>query len=261
MPAVDILDIISESIVKALFEGISDVVFHYCSMENLLKMVKTDKLYFNKFEKEGNKGGMRALSTTRNRNSVQGYPYMQSGDCEYGGGTMFNGAGSSFYFIRIEFDGRALQNLQYSYRGKHTTLKGEPYDYIYHLNKDEFGDNKALNSREEIAQGIKDASMSDDELKGQPFSQAEDRIFSQKAAVDGFSKVVKRIDVLIRMDNLEKEINEGNKKEVFDFLNSLAWVMYKSGLDVHVYNNRGYFDHQSGKEMSGDDVISLLRRL
>lgn len=245
---------------QSLNEGISNVVYHYCSMDNLLKMIKNDKLYFTKSESDCNFKNMNSFSTTRNRNSKMGYPFMQSGDSSYGGGTIHNDAGFPFYFIRIEFDGKSLMNLQYTHRGKHTTIKGKPYDYIYHFNRDEneMGGYDILNSREEIAMRAKEGSLDDDEGHEQPFSQAEDRLFSKKTAVDGFKKTVKRIDILIRMDKLYDYIEEDdNLKEVDKFLNEVRWLMSSSGYDVHVYDNRSHFDLQRGEELTVKDVINL----
>lgn len=252
-------EIVGES---KLNEGISNNVFHYCSMENLLKMIKNNKIYFNKFETENNKNGMKAFSTTRNRNSRQGYPHMQSGDSAYGGGTAYNGSSFPFYFIRIEFDGQSLTNLQYSYRGKHTTLKGEPYDYIYHFNKEEneLGGYDILNSKEEIANMAQNGNIENDERYGQSFSQAEDRILSKKMSVEGFNKAVKRIDILLRKDKINDEITSGYEKVVVDFLKAVKWLM-NSQPNVHVYDNRGYFDLQKGTELSFDDVSALMNEI
>ena len=96
----DIRKMVTEC-VSLLLERNMGTLYHFVCIDSLLHILKN-----NRFDLNDCGDGTYYMSTTRNRNSQQGYPYMQS-DYSMGGGTYHN-PGNEGMLIRLELDGELL---------------------------------------------------------------------------------------------------------------------------------------------------------
>ena len=244
--------ILIESINKVLNEGASPLLYHYCSLESLEKMLSSNHLFLSDHEQEYNGKGMNYMSLTRNRNSVQGYPYMQS-QYSYGGGTHYN-SGSNYLYCRLEIDGNTLNtynNIKDKNNKRHN-IKIKPFDYLYN----EFGDTN----------GPSDAYWSEDEEERyhQPFSQAEDRLTSSASEIPHMDKYVKSIDVFIDIKALVNTLlndprDVSSYYEEIKQLNDLCHN-YK----INIYTKRSSFDLGNKRDINNDivnDIINIFTEI
>lgn len=182
------------------------------------------------------------LCFSRNRNGVQGFPYMNS-KYSGGGGTCHNET-LTWMIIRLEIDAEKLN--QYG--------KVKPFDYIHHFNKEEcensgyyYGD-YPQSGREETAMLATNThpnfiNPSDEEIYNQPFSQAEDRLFSalKKIPKEESLKLIKRIDIWL--DFGEMQSNSILKSKFNTFSN---WLFDKFGnTPIYIYRKINEFNIQT----------------
>jgi len=142
------------------------------------------------------------LSFSRNRNAVQGFPYMNS-KYSCGGGTTHSST-YEWLIIRIEIDAEKLNNYG----------KVKPFDFINHLNNEEEQDlyqgfYLPTSSKEEVAKMARDNQNNeyDEEIYAQPFSQSEERLYSKLKRIsrDTALSMIKRIDVFADFDMMHEE--------------------------------------------------------
>ena len=172
--------------VRQVMEAISDREFHYTMLYRLCEMIETNTLHLSSAE-EDNINGKKFMSLTRNRSNQQGFQYGVYDQTEYE---------SKKNYARIEFDGRALQNI----RG----AKIRPYDYLY--NEPTYGDHDQMNGKElhraEYDNGDwEDYDYDDNDPYGiarQFYSQAEDRLMADSETIPNAFKYITRIDIMIR---------------------------------------------------------------
>lgn len=183
------------------------------------------------------------LSFSRNRNGVQGFPYMNS-KYSGGGGTCHNEA-YTWMIIRLEIDAKKLN--QYG--------KVKPFDYIHHVNKEEYeysGDydgDYPQSSREEIAMmSTNTPQRGNEEIYNQPFSQSEERLFSnlKKIPKENALKLIKRIDIWLDFDEMDNYV----KAEFDKFSN---WLFNKfSNTPIYIYRKIDEFNMQSDSTINDD---------
>lgn len=234
-------DIISESA--------SPILYHFCSLESLIKMLKDNRMYLNGNEEEYNDGYKNFASFTRNKNSKQGYPYMQS-RYTMGGGS-FHNVGSRWMICRIEFDGNVMNtyNQFRDLKGNKGNFKVKPFDYIYNLNLYDGDESQPLlNGKQEHMLSLQGGK--DEELYRQPFSQAEDRLMSNSEYIPNLLKYINRVDVLVDYDWLIEEINDMDND--LSFINSVIYdikVLIHTINEAHglikLYASQDEFDHQT----------------
>lgn len=205
----DLKYIIFETVKRILNERATNILYHYCTLDSLILMLKNDCLMLSDDEQEYNGDGKYFMSLTRNRNSKQGYPYMQS-KYSMGGGTAHN-VGSEYMFCRIEFDGQAM-NIYNNFKvdGKQYNFKVKPFDWLYHESSNMWDEGGY-----EIMNGKQDSMKSDndEEIYHQPFSQAEDRLISNKDFIPNFKKFVKRIDFVFDINDIQELVNYYQEKD------------------------------------------------
>ena len=242
--------IINESVKRILSERATDVLYHYCTLESLMLMLENDCLMLSDNEQEYNGDGRYFMSLTRNRNSKQGYPYMQS-KYSMGGGTA-NNCGSEYYFCRIEFDGSAM-NIYNNFKvgGKQHNFKVKPFDWLYH-ESGEMWDEGGY----EIMNGKQDSmkSNSEEEVYHQPFSQAEDRLTSDKDFIPDFKKFVKRIDFVFDMNDIQEMVDyyQGDEHKIWeldcrisDEIDTMEQCLeFCHDVPCYIYTNKNDFDKQ-----------------
>jgi hypothetical protein len=260
----DLKHIILESVRRILNERASDVLYHYCTLDSLLLMLENNCLMLSDDEQEYNGDGKYFMSLTRNRNSKQGYPYMQS-KYSMGGGTAHN-VGSEYFFCRIEFDGHALNTYNnFKVGGQQHNFKVKPFDWLYHESGDMWDEGGY-----EIVNGKQDAMRSDseEEIYHQPFSQAEDRLTSDKDFIPNFKKYVKRIDFVFDINDIQKLVDyyrEENPKEISmldmqisDEIDVMEQCLdYCHDVPCHLFINKNDFD----KQRNNVGIKTLYREL
>lgn len=231
-----------------ILEGASKKLYHYCGINQLKKMISTDKFFFNDFEKDYT-NGYYSFSTTRQRNSKMGFPAMSR---HYGGGlknSLFNS-----FLIRLELDGETVQNLQYDYRNKHYGVKVKPFDYLWYDLADE---EPRLNGKEYEMRAITD-DYYDDEAQEQQYSQAEDRILSKKKNIVGFKKCLKRIDAYFDLQALFDNVEE--IRPSIEAILYLRQLMYE-GITVNFYVNQDAFNIQANKTVPVEVMLDKLKTI
>lgn len=245
----ELKDIITESVKMVLNERASDTLFHYCTLESLLLMLENNSFMLSDDEQEYNGDGRYFMSLTRNKNSKQGYPYMQS-KYSMGGGTRYN-IGSEYMFCRIEFDGNALNTYNnFKVGGKQHNFKVKPFDWLYH----ESGNMWDEGGYEKV-NGKQDSMRSDyeEEIYHQPFSQAEDRLTSDKDFIPNVKKFIKQIDFVFDIDDICNMVNNANNEhDVFQLdlqISDEIEVMEKCldlchDVQCCLYLNKNDFDKQ-----------------
>ena len=153
-----------------LNEGISNIVYHFTSIDSLYGIVINNKFYLKSgiFGSGSDLGGgkrMFYLSTTRNRNAKEGYSFM--------GKTS----------VRITLDGEKLAQKYH----------GQPFNYwgdgslgrMKYLNPEKVGMSKRW--------GVGVSRHAEDET--------EDRIWSYKSTIENALSYIKRVDVCIFNEN------------------------------------------------------------
>ena len=231
-----------------LSEAASPLLYHFCSLGSLIKMLKDNKMYLNGNEEEYNDGYQNFASFTRNKNSKQGYPYMQS-RYSGGGGTLHN-MGSRWMMCRMEFDGNVMNtyNQFRDKKGNKGKFTVEPFDYLYNLNLYDGDESQPLmNGKQEHMAFLNRGE--DEELYRQPFSQAEDRLMSNSEYIPNLLKYVNKIDVLVDYNWLMEDIEDMGNDE--GYINN---VIYELKLLIHtineahglikLYASQDEFDHQ-----------------
>ena len=180
----DLQEMIDMACKRILSEAISDREFHYLMLNRLCDMIESDSLHLSSAE-EDNIGGKKFMSLTRNRSNQQGFQYGVYDQTEYE---------SKQNYARIEFDGRALQNI----RG----ARIKPYDYLYH--EPTYDEHDPMNGKQ-LHQSEYDnndwAEYDDNDpynLKRQFYSQAEDRLTADEETIPNALKYVTKVDVMIR---------------------------------------------------------------
>lgn len=150
--------IISESSMKLLSEAMTDVVYHYTSMDSLINIVKTNSMLLQSSiatrADNLNRKELYYLSTTRQRSSNFGYSYK------------FRKGGA-----RIEFDGEKLSNR----------YKSIPVDY--------WGETMGKQS---YYTQPKDYSAKQHHTD----YESEDRLLSKSPKIDNVYDYIKRIDII-----------------------------------------------------------------
>jgi hypothetical protein len=212
----DIKKMVSECL-SLILEKNTPVLYHFLCADSLIHLLKT-----NRFDLNDCGDGTYYMSTTRNRNSVQGYPYMQS-DYSMGGGTYHN-PGNEGMLIRLELDGELLSAYG----------KIQPYDYLY-----DTGDACDINLGP--LNGIQDAMTYKDcpeEMYHQPFSQGEDRLVSRKKSIPNANRIIRKIDMYI------DPYKAGDKHWQDVYGKKLTYLIKNYKDKINFYDDRNKFDRQ-----------------
>lgn len=203
--------------VSLILERNTPVLYHFLCLDSLIHVLAT-----NRFDLNDCGDGTHYMSTTRNRNSQQGYPYMQS-DYSMGGGTYHN-PGDEGMLIRLELDGELLSAYG----------KIQPYDYLY-----DTGDACDINMGP--LNGIQDAMTYKDcpeEMYHQPFSQGEDRLVSRRSSIPNANRIIRRIDFYI-------DPYKAEDKHWQDMYGKKLTAVIKHYKDrINFYDDRNKFDRQ-----------------
>ena len=221
--------------VSLLMERNMGTLYHFTCIDSLLHILKT-----NRFDLNDCGDGTYYMSTTRNKNSVQGYPYMQS-DYSMGGGSYHN-PGFAGIICRLELDGELLRAYG----------KIRPFDYIYDAGDviDDCGN--YLNGKQDAMSYKYDP----EEMYHQPFSQGEERLISRKKSIPNADKIINRIDVYIDPYEASQDWwQEANGKD-------LKYLIKKYGDTIDFYDDRAGFDRQINEiDLSGTKEKELINEI
>jgi hypothetical protein len=123
---------IQRQVRSLLKEAVTDEVYHFTSLSNIINILKNDVFYLS-FDYDINKFG---LSLSRTKSTKTGFLTVD---------TVINNESFSYdkdYIVRLKLDGRKLSQ----------TYKGQPYNYFKHMikhNSHEYED-RLLSNKERI---------------------------------------------------------------------------------------------------------------
>ena len=203
--------------VSLILERNTPVLYHFLCLDSLIHVLGTNRLDLNDCG-----DGTYYMSTTRNRNSVQGYPYMQS-DYSQGGGSYHN-AGFGGIICRLELDGELLR--RYGKMG--------PFDYIYDEGDVPDENGGYLNGKQDAMTYFGDS----EEMYHQPFSQGEERLVSKQKSIPNADRIIRRIDVYV-------DPYKAEDKHWQDMYGKKLTAVIKRYKDrINFYDDRNKFDRQ-----------------
>lgn len=228
----DILQMVNESVKKILSEGVSEVTYHFTSLQNCISILKNNAIHLtmssNKADAYDNKR-LFYLSTQRSRNKEIGYAG-HLGSCVRiqlnGEKIMYNHTGKP-----IDYWGNSMGKQSY-YRDDHNSIYGT-------------GFNRSRQTHHNF--------------------EMEDRIFSYEPTIDNASNFINRIDVYVdsRTDRLQQTKIEKYRQEIEERVNEdkdLAITVYilskHNKIPVYIYNNLKDFNYMT--ENTINDEISEL---
>lgn len=214
-------------------EGFTSTVYHFTTIENLAKISRTGKIFpdnGNKTDKKMNNGAPFYFSFTRDRNSKNGYAAYKNGefDAQLGSETAYKRKTpltlKKMLLVRIEFDGERLNNF---YKGKSVNYYNYP------------------NRQNPISKLPRNNQVK--------YSQAEDRLLSQNAAIPLFSidkktgrfyKPLRDLGIIKKIDIFFPE--QYRTKENEELVNLIKWLInsrYSLLKDkISVYDDRNAYD-------------------
>jgi len=213
-------NIIEESVKRILSESHTQYLYHFLEFYHFKQMVDTNSFTPSEFESDWH-NGQNTMSFSRTKSFREGWPIvMYSSD---------DGKGDDWCAIRLTID---AQKLSSNYRIK-------PFDWAYKDNNDgdafTFADTYdgifANNGKEWMMQSDahtngylpidygKDGfvnSISD--KQGHPYSQAEDRLTTNKKSIPNALNYITRIDILLLPYNFN-DVNKECRVELAQILN------------------------------------------
>ena len=214
-------------------EGFTSTVYHFTTIENLVKMSKIGKIFpdnGNKTDKKMNNGIPFYFSFTRDRNSKNGYAAYKNGefDAQLGSEIAYKRKTpltlKKMLLVRIEFDGERLNNF----------YKGKAVNYYNYPNR----------------QNPISKLPRNNQVK---YSQAEDRLLSKNAEIPLFSinkktghfyKPLRDLGIIKKIDIFFPE--QYRTKENEELVNLIKWLInskYSLLKDkISVYGDRNAYD-------------------
>lgn len=217
----DCVNRVMKEIKQMLVETHMHSLYHFMSLESLKRALYTGFLELSDVEADYNNYGDEtfSLSTTRQRNTSQGYPYMVMND----GGTIHN-LGDYGLFIRAELDGEAVR--------KYGNVK--PFDWMYHESPSLNDSGLRVNGKQDMMSCFDE----EDYLYRQPWSQAEERIFSKQQKIPFDRETVIRVDIWFDPSKIEPT-NIDTFMQLFEEYKNSEWIFfyYKDKNRFHLQKN------------------------
>ena len=206
----------------SLFEGCTDVLYHFVNCESLLDIMSKDRMVTNKTEASYNKPGYpNSISFSRTGSFREGFPTLLHSDewCK----------GDDWCMIRLKIDGQALSRLnQVDEGGRRRRVHVEPFDWAYHEYgdsiKDEFTledeDSSPVNGKEwmlasngdstsSVPVGPRPAKCFDKytyaDREAHPYSQAEDRLMTDAGEIPQAHRIIEGISIVLVRENFTED--------------------------------------------------------
>ena len=226
-----------------IHESAQDIEYHYTNLRALKKMMETDT--FNMNDVEADKRGGPHMSLTRMRSSRSGYGWGMMRDAERFGEVV----------IRIELDGRTLNNVR--------NINVRPYDYNYNEFRDGF-DNGGLDFDQEtmrMPQRMQIMKYAQNGELTSPYNteevEAEDSL-----TLNGGDQIVDASDHITRIDVfLPSHLNESQLALWDIFLRRYLDDYPDWSGTMHFYDDANAFDYQrDDKELPISSLYGLYRR-
>ena len=229
----DIIKIVSESVKKILSEGISDITYHFTSLQSCAYILKNNAFHLTMSSNRPDaydKKRLFYLSTQRSRNKELGY------------------AGHFDSCVRIQLDGKKLKE----------NFKGMPIDYWGSMGK------KSYNPEYDLAygEGFNKARRTHHNF------EMEDRIFSYDPVIQEASKYILRVDVYInprtdRINNPEyseryKETQQQRINEDKDEAITIYCFANDNKIPVYIYNNLNDFNFMTNNIIN-DEIKEMYK--
>lgn len=226
-----------------IHESAQDIEYHYTNLRALKKMMETDT--FNMNDVEADKRGGPHMSLTRMRSSRSGY----------GWGMMNNAERFGEVVVRIELDGRMLNNVR--------NINVRPYDYNYNEFRDGF-DNEGLDFDSETMQMPQRMQIlkyaQNGELKS-PYNteevEAEDSLtLNGNDQITDASNYITRIDVFLPSHLSESQL------ALWDIFLRRYLDDYPDWSEkMHFYDDVNAFDYQrDDKELPISSLYGLYKQ-
>lgn len=211
------IDDVINRVLSRLVETHTRPLYHFMCMDSLCHALECGRFDLADREADNNPHGDESyfLSLTRQRNTSQGYPYMVNHE----GGTI-NNSGDYGLFIRLEMDVDELRRYG----------RVEPFDWVYEEGYEDMDHASRVNGKQDAMSFGYEAHYDEDsrnQFYRQPWSQAEERLFTRHSSIPFDKRTVKRIDIYY-----DREIDDEN-------LRKLRKIAKKYTGWVHVYKGKG----------------------
>jgi len=228
-----------------IYESAQDIEYHYTNLRALKKMMSTDT--FNMNTVEADKRGGPHMSLTRMRSSRSGYGLAMMNNAKRFGEAV----------VRIELDGRMLNNVR--------NINVRPYDYNYNEFRDGFDDeNEAPDFDSETLRMPQRMQImkyaQNGELKS-PYNveevEAEDSL-----TLDGRDQITDASNYITRIDIfLPSHLNESQLALWDIFLRRYLDDYPDWSEKMHFYNDITAFDYQrDDKELPISSLYGLYKQ-
>lgn len=231
-----------------LQESLSEILYHFTTLDNFKKIVSTDKIYLSESKASitdsyFSKNYPYYLSLTRSLSHKSGYPLYRNTKSVYEKQKVGKLAQiSKSLNVRIEFDGRLL--------GTH--FKGSPVNY-------HFKQNNKLNAQSFLKkQYIQNGHTEQDWKKNADdilvtARQDEDRLLSNKSYIEAVHKYITRVDILINLNGFSKM---HSKKDLYFLLEDKNFGKY-----IYIYDDENYFNSYHNEKYINEEIIAgVLKR-
>lgn len=230
----DIIKIVSESVKKILSEGISDITYHFTSLQSCVYILKNNAFHLTMSSNRPDaydKKRLFYLSTQRSRSKELGY------------------AGHFDSCVRIQLDGKKLKE----------NFKGMPIDYWGSMGKRSYYDPQYNLT---YGNGFGRARQTHHNF------EMEDRIFSYDPVIQEASKYILRVDVYInprtdRINNPEysekyKETQQQRVNEDKDEAITIYCFADRNKIPVYIYNNSNDFNFMTNNIIN-DEIKEMYK--
>lgn len=212
-----------------LFEGCTDILYHFVNCESLLGILSKDRLITNKEEASYNKAGYpNSISFSRTGSFREGFPTLLHADewCK----------GDDWCMIRLKIDGNALSRMnQVIEKDRRKRVHVEPFDWAYHEYgksiKDEFSlendDSNPVNGKEWMMASNGNSTSSVpvgprpikcfgkytySDREAHPYAQAEDRLMTDADAIPQAHRIIEQISIVLVRNNFTEENLQERKR-------------------------------------------------
>lgn len=226
-----------------IYESAQDIEYHYTNLRALKKMMETDT--FNMNDVEADKRGGPHMSLTRMRSSRSGY----------GWGMMNNAEKFGEVVVRIELDGRMLNNVR--------NINVRPYDYNYNEFRDGF-DNEGLDFDSETMQMPQRMQIMKYAQNGELTSpyNTEEAEAEDSLTLNGDDQIVDASNYITRIDIfLPSHLSESQLGLWDIFLRRYLDDYPDWSEKMHFYNDVNAFDYQrDDKELPAKSLYGLYKQ-
>jgi hypothetical protein len=220
-----------------LTEGLSDLLYHFTSIDNLISILKSNTLQDNSDQSRD----MFYYSFSRVKNANMGFARYENSN------------------VRITFDGRMLGY----------NFKGGAFDFFKNptfSKEDELLQKYSGKERRQISDLNNKRDYSDEKSRLNKETEFEDRIEISNKKVNPFSKIIQRFDSGVEIINISKyiiRIDIYMDDSYYDNQSGIKELLNLSKLKIsnliYIYGDRRSFDFQSPKH--NEKLLDIINDL